>query len=344
VPTAAVIGLGDISTVHLPAISRLEGVRLVGVADVDPARAAAGGAAYDVPSFTDHRELLARLRPDVVHVCTPHDQHVPVALDALDAGAHVLTEKPIAHTVAEGRRLVDRAATATAAGQRIGVCFQNRYNATSVALKDALASGRYGTVHGARASVWWHRAPAYYAAAPWRGEWARAGGGTLINQAIHTLDLLLWLLGDVAPDGIFGRAGQRALRGTIAVEDTADVWLTHLGGVRSGLFATNAHVTNAPVMLEITTDHGALRLDDGVLEWREHDAADPTLPQILARDIAPSGTRSYWGASHERLVEEFYATLDQPGRFWIGPEQGLAPLTVLRTVYAQSGLIPADQL
>src|SRR3954471_14142894 len=102
----AVIGCGTISIVHLGAMRSLDGIDLVGVCDTDADRAAAAGREHGVPWFTDHAELLEVLRPEVVHVCTPHDQHVAAAIDSLDAGASVLVEKPVGHTVAEAERLI----------------------------------------------------------------------------------------------------------------------------------------------------------------------------------------------------------------------------------------------
>src|SRR4051812_42074505 len=99
--TAVVIGCGDVSVVHLQAIENLAGIDLAGVCDIDPAAAKAAAERYGVPAFTDHRQLLAATRPDVAHVSTPHDQHVEVAIDCLDAGVAVLSEKPVAHTVEE---------------------------------------------------------------------------------------------------------------------------------------------------------------------------------------------------------------------------------------------------
>lgn len=333
--TAAVIGIGDISAQHLAAIDAHPDIELVAVCDIDPARAAAAADRWGVEAFTDHTALLARVRPDVVHLTVPHHVHVPVALAALATGSHVLTEKPLGHTVASARILAD---AARSSDRKVGVCYQNRYNPTSVALKDAVDSGRYGRVLGARASVWWHRTPAYYEASPWRGLWAQGGGGALINQSIHTIDLLCWVLG--RPEVIRGQAGTLVLNDEIEVEDAATVILTHPAGVGSVLFATNDHFTNAPISVEIALEGGVLRLEEGVLV---HTTAEGS-PTVLATDVALGGQRSYWGSSHAALINDFYARLDEPGPFWIDPDAALVSLTVVRTVYARSGLIAADAL
>lgn len=331
--TAAVVGCGDISALHLAAIDAAPGIELVAVVDTDPERAERAAQPRGVPWFTDHRTMLEQARPDVVHVTTPHHQHVPVALAALAAGVHVLTEKPVAHSLAEAERL---AAAAASAPGKVGVVLQNRYNPTSVALHEALAAGAIGRPLGARAAVWWHRDAAYYASAPWRGRLAEAGGGVLINQAIHTLDLLLWLLGD--PESVRGSASTLALAGVVDVEDTATIVIDHRPGVRSTLFATNTHHTNDDVELRIDGELGSLSLVQGRAELATDDGV-----RVLATDRQASGERSYWGRGHELLIADFHARLADPEPFWIGVEAGIAPLRVLREVYRQSGLLPSGQ-
>ena len=333
--TAAVVGIGDISVLHLAAIQANPSIELVGVCDVDAGRAETAGRTFGVPFYTDHSKLLRAASPQVVHITTPHDQHVPVALDCLDAGVHVLTEKPIGQSVAAGLRLVERAGGST---RKVGVVFQNRYNPTAIAIHKLLASGMLGTISGARAAVWWFRPAAYYAAAPWRGRWDTAGGGVMINQALHTLDLLLWFLG--APTAAHGVAATLSLPGVIEVEDTATIVIDHDSGVRSTLFATNAHHTNSDVELEVTGRDGSVRLVGG-----EAWLTDGSGARCIATDTQAGGERSYWGKGHSLLIDDFHARLDDPEPFWIGPADGLVPLQVLREVYRQSGLLPqGDEL
>ncbi|SEQ43894.1 Gfo/Idh/MocA family protein [Microlunatus flavus] len=323
---AAVVGCGDISVVHLAAIEAMDDVELVGVCDADRARAAEVGQRLRVPALDDHRRLLEELRPDVVHVCTPHDQHAPVALDCLDAGVAVLLEKPVAHTVPEALRVVEAAAAHP--DVKIGVCLQNRYNTPVQALRQLVDSGDLGTVHGASASVLWHRTPAYYAARPWRGRRERSGGGVLINQAIHTLDLVQWLVGDVVR--VRGRAGTYELADVIDVEDTATLVLDHAGGARSVFVATVTNAVDAPVTIDLATEHATVQLrQDLVVRW-----ADGRVDTVGEGSVVTAG-RAYWGASHGRLVEDFYARLQEPEPFWIGPREALASLSIIDAVYAE---------
>ncbi|MFI6262742.1 Gfo/Idh/MocA family protein [Micromonospora sp. NPDC051006] len=315
--TAAVIGCGDVSVVHLAAIERL-GVELVGVCDPEPGRAPTG--------YVNHRDLLDDLRPDVVHICTPHDQHVPIAIDALERGVHVLLEKPVAHTVAQAERLI--AAAKDHPEVKIGVCLQNRYNLTAQAARTLLASGELGAVRGGSATVLWHRDREYYRARPWRGRTARSGGGVLINQAIHTLDLMEWLLGDVVE--VRGHTGRYGFGGEIDVEDTAHLLLEHAGGARSVLFATVTNVHDAPVGIEIVTERATLLIrGDLTVSYRDGRT------EVLAERRTGPGGRAYWGASHELLIADFYRQLPEPAPFWLGVEEGTRSLRLIDQVYRQ---------
>lgn len=322
----AVVGCGDISVMHLAAIGSLPDVELVAVCDSDPTRLAAAAEHLGVPGVADHRALLADLRPDVVHVCTPHDQHAPVAVDCLEAGVAVLLEKPVAHTLAEGRRVVEAADAHP--DVKIGVCFQNRYNPPVQALRRLVDSGELGTVRGGAASVLWHRTPEYYRARPWRGRRERSGGGVLINQAIHTLDLLAWLVGDVTQ--VRGRAGTYELADVVDVEDTATIVLDHAGGARSVFFATVTNAVDAPVTLDLTTELATVQLrSDLTVRW-----ADGRTETVREESVETSG-RAYWGASHGRLIADFCARLDEPEPFWIGPREALVSLSIIDAVYAR---------
>lgn len=325
---AAVIGCGDISSVHLAAILGLDDVELVAVCDPDPVARTAAESRHGVEAFDDHRTLLATVRPDVVHVCTPHDQHANVVVDALESGSDVIMEKPLAHTLAEAERI--SAAAATHPARKIAVCLQNRYNATAQHVRSLIDSGRLGAVKGGAATVTWHRTPEYYAAKPWRGQGFRSGGGVLINQAIHTLDLLQWLVGEVSH--VDGRCDTYALADVIDVEDTAQIVLDHVNGARSVFFATNAHTTDSPVTLELVTDAATLYIrGDLTITW--DDGRIEVVPERRAGTVG----RNYWGVSHELLIADFYRQRETPEPFWIGPDTALPAQRVLAEIYALSG-------
>ncbi|HIZ35526.1 MAG TPA: Gfo/Idh/MocA family oxidoreductase [Candidatus Ruania gallistercoris] len=334
---AAIVGCGDISSIHVDALQRLE-IPVVGVCDQVPERAEQVAATLGVPAFTDHTELLQRTSPDVVHVCTPHAEHLPVARDVLDGEAHLLVEKPLAATLAQAEELVAAAEAARRRGVRTGVVLQNRYNPPNRRLHELVHTGALGEVLAAKADVNWHRTADYYRARPWRGTWSGAGGGVMMNQAIHTLDLLLWLLGPA--EEVRGHADTYALAEVIEVEDTAEFVISHASGARSTLFATNAYPLNAPVTVTVhATEATAVVSGDLTVTWTDGRT------ETVAPAVPGSVGRSYWGDSHRLLIEDFYARLEESEPFWIDPAAGLAPVAAIAAVYDASpglaGRVPA---
>lgn len=331
---AAVVGWGDVAVVHREAIDAVEGAELVGVVDTDPARRAAATADAGVPAFATIDELVGAVAPDVVHVTTPHDQHAAPTLEALAHGVHVLQEKPLAHTLATGVQLVERIGEALRGSSpkpRVGVCFQNRYNVSAQELRRLLDSGELGAVRGAYASVVWTRAADYYTTKPWRGSRERSGGGLLINQAIHTLDLLQWFLGE--PTDVRGHVATHKFGDVMDVEDTAELLITHPGGVQTSFYATLTAPRHRPVEIELKCEHADVVLRNGLtVVWH-----DGRVERHAERQV-PSGGRTYWGVSHELLIRDFYATLGDPEPFWISPADALASLRILTRAYEVSGL------
>ncbi|MEE1618737.1 Gfo/Idh/MocA family protein [Brachybacterium sp. J153] len=339
------VGYGDVSVVHVGAIEAIDGLELVGIADLDPAARKRAAAEIGVPVFATVEELIDTLGPNAIHVTTPHDQHVGPSLAALERGVHVLQEKPLAHTLAEGERLVaalseDSGVSAPRAdggvgAPKIAICFQNRYNRGSQELRRLLESGELGAVRGAYASVVWTRTAEYYAAKPWRGRWENAGGGLLINQAIHTLDLVQWLLGPV--ERTDGLVSQRKFAEVTEVEDTAELLLHHADGVTTSFYATLTAPIARPVELEVETDLAYAEVRSGTgggltVRWK-----DGRVDSFSDRVAAPGG-RAYWGVSHEELIRDFYASLDAPEPFWIGPAEAMASLRILKDAYRNSGV------
>lgn len=323
---SAVVGCGDVSVVHLAALQKTDQADLVAVCDSDPTALAAATATYGVPGYASVEELLANESVDVVHVATPHDQHAPVILACLAAGVHVLTEKPLAESLAAADDVIAAAAESSA---KLGVCFQNRYNVPVRLAHARLASGDLGAIIGGAGTVLWSRKAEYYVAKPWRGTWANSGGGLLMNQAIHTVDLLQWLLGPV--EKVDGAAHTRALADSIEVEDTAEMALTHANGVRSIFYATNAHCINDSVLVEVVTENAVLRIGaELTITWN-----DGRIERVTPAPSAPGG-RDYWGTSHEDLIRDFYSGLKGDEPFWITADEARRSLEIIAQVYDHS--------
>lgn len=303
---AAVIGLGTIAPIHLDAIARNPEIELVGVCDID--EATRQNAPAGVPFFTDYKEMIASVRPDCVHLCLPHDLHYPVAKDAVELGCHVFTEKPLA--ISPEQALEFARLEADHPERKIGVCLQNRLNETTETLKAILDSGEYGAVVGARGIVPWFRAKSYYDTQPWRGTWEHAGSGTMMNQSVHTLDLLYYLCGPIKT--LHGTVAQLLDYG-IEVEDTVTARLEFASGARGVFWATNANFANESVQIAVTTEKAVFTIADSFLTRKDPDGT----VSVLCEDARLPGAKFYFGASHGKLIDKFYRALETGGDDYI---------------------------
>ena len=249
----ALIGCAaTIAPLHLQALAQLPAAEIVGMSDIAAERGVARAQEIGCPFFVDHRALLAELQPDVAVICTPHPFHAPQALDCFAAGAHVLVEKPMAIDVAEADAMI---AAADSAGRLLAVNLQQRFRPAIEYARKMIETGELGDIVRVLCVEPWFRTDAYYRSATWRGTWKGEGGGVLMNQAPHTLDLLCHLAGP--PIRVWGWA--RTLRHPITTEDTAQAMLEFANGA-PGYLHVNTIETRQQARLQIVGNQAALDL------------------------------------------------------------------------------------
>lgn len=326
---AAVIGCGGIAQVHGRALSERLDAQLVAAADCRFERAEAFCARFGGIPYQSFHELIQQEHPDVLHLCTPHSLHVPMAMEALQRGVHVLSEKPAAISPAQLARLRE---TAKQSRAQYGVCFQNRYNPCVQAAKERIRSGASGKILAMRAFVTWNRAAPYYTESGWRGTLQKEGGGVLTNQAIHTLDLMRYLGGEIA--SVQGHIANDHLQGVIGVEDTASALLQYESGAAGVFYATTAYGYDAPVLLELVCEEETLRLEGPNLYLLDGSG----MTRLCGGEERTPG-KAYWGSGHARLIDAFYRALAPGGPpFPIGAEEGGRASELLFSLYAQNGV------
>jgi len=189
-----ILGCGNVAAIHAEAIRHVPGLRLAAVCSRSSASARSLGERFDVAWHTDFEQFLADPSLQAVSICTPSGTHSELGCAAARHGKHVLVEKPIDVSLAAADSLIR---ACEHAGVCLGVSLQSRFLDAPRILKDAIDAGRLGTPVAASAYIKWYRSPDYYRSASWRGTLALDGGGALINQAIHTVDLLRWMMGPV---------------------------------------------------------------------------------------------------------------------------------------------------
>lgn len=297
---AAIIGFGTIAPVHLAAIQSNPEIELCAVCDTNEAVRASlpEGVAF----YTDYKALREEAKPDCVHICLPHYLHFPVSKYFAEQGVHVFCEKPVALTPDEAEEFA--ALEAAHPELKIGICLQNRLNETTEMLKKLLDSGEYGKVVGCRGFVPWLRDKGYYEEQPWRGQMKYAGGGCMINQSVHTLDLLYYLCGDIAR---LHAAVSQLMEHGIEVEDTVAARLEFACGANGMFFATNANYTNESVQIRVATEKAIFHIEDDILVRIQPDGGR----EKLCENEKMPGAKFYFGASHSKLVARFYRAIER---------------------------------
>jgi predicted dehydrogenase len=309
------IGAGVAADLHVQAMSALPDVEVRAVTDTDRSRAKALAERYSIPEvFESTDDLLASPFVDAVAILTPHHLHLPAAVAAAKAGKHVLAEKAFAHSVEAADAMIE---VCRKHGVILGGILQNRFTPAAQACRHAVQAGEIGRVFLASVRVKLRRSAAYFERAAWRGRKAEAGGGVLLIQAIHTLDLLLWTLG--MPHQVLGRCATTVH--SIEVEDLAVGILEFGGGALAVLEATTAAIPEHPPELEIHGDRGTAALFDsrGFLSfwsstldrpaslpdrWRRNaedfrEQEEPALPSQAALDPHVENIRDFVAAARE---------------------------------------------
>ena len=324
----AIIGCGAIHNVHVDAIRDTGLGRILWFVDIEEDRAKASAQKYGGNWSIDYHKVLEDPKVHVVHICTPHYLHAQMAIDAVNAGKHAFVEKPAATNLEMAKMMAE---AAKKNNRVITICFQNRYNPTSVKAKEIIDSGQLGKIKGIKGLVTWYRVPEYYTSSGWRGRFDTEGGGVLINQSIHTLDLMQWFAGEV--EYVQGNVATRVFGDVIEVEDTADATLYFKNGARGIFYATNCYTDNSPVEIEIHMEKGKLRICGGKLEKIQ----DGTFEVLVDENSAVSPYKSYWGMSHGKLIREFYENLTRGNNKDIIPvEEAMISLQLIEGIYKSS--------
>ena len=289
---AGLIGAGNISDTHARA-ALAAGLRIAAVYGDNRDKARGLADRYDTVAYDTLDTLLSDANLDLVMIGSPSGCHADHATAAAHAGLHVLVEKPLDISTARVDRLIDEV---NRAGVTLGVFFQDRLKPDVVAMKRQIDEGAIGKVLIATGEVKWFRPREYYSSSRWRGSWALDGGGALMNQGIHTVDLLLYLLGPVAR--VSGLTATRFH--AIEAEDTATAMIEFASGAQATLDVTTAADPGSPRRLRIVGTAGSLWLEGDVLGTPERGA-----PERAARHESSSSPVVSDVSAHQRIIEDF---------------------------------------
>lgn len=323
-----IVGCGNIFPMHALPVIHDDRCELVAVCDNKKDRAESSAKEFDCDYYLDYKEMIDKESLDVLHICLPHYLHAEVAVYALNNKIHVMTEKPMSIHLDDAKAMVDAAKDNE---KTLGVIFQNRYNPGSQLIKNTLESGELGKVITGKLSVTWNRSDEYYGKSDWKGTWEKEGGGVIIDQAIHTMDLMRWFI-DEEIDYIDAHIANRG-HAVIQVEDSAEGIIHYTNGVSTAFHAINYYGYDAPVELEIYCEKGIVKMiaDKGIVEFNDG--------RILVADENPNETfeygdvKQYWGVSHIKQLKLFYDALDQDIQPEINGEEALKTQEMICAIY-----------
>lgn len=324
------IGCGRIAPNHAKNIVELENAELTAVCDMIPQKAESFSKTYGGTVYTDYRILLEQPELDIVAIATPSGLHAEIGAAAAAAGKHVIVEKPMALSLHDADRLIE---TCHCNHVYLGVCHQNRYNLVVRKLREALEAGRFGKLTHASAVIRWYRNQAYFTQDSWHGTWEQ-DGGVLMNQSIHNIDLLLWMMGQAG--AVYAKVATRQHR--IEVEDLG-LGLVHFKNGTYGLIEASSSVypKNLEETLNLFGETGTVILGGSSINkietWRFADGRDDEAE--VMKNIGENPPNIY-GFGHRILYQRFLRAIETETPFDIPGEEGRKALELILAMYHSS--------
>lgn len=343
----ALIGCGRIAPNHIAAVmNNAADVELCAVCDIVPERMEAVLAPLDenerakVLRFTDYREMLAAVRPELCAVATESGYHAQIAADVLNAGSHVIVEKPIALSMADARMLVN---LAKEKDLRLCANHQNRFNKSVQKIRSAMEEGRFGRMLHGTAHILWNRGESYYAQAPWRGTW-KMDGGSLMNQCIHNIDLLRWMMGDDVTEVV--AYTDRLTHDYIQAEDLGMALIRFANGAYGMVEGTsNVYPHNLEETLYLFGADGTVKAGGKsvnlIEEWAFRDNAEEAEAVKAAFCENPPNV---YGYGHTPLYADMVDAIRTHRAPYVDGEAGMRALELVLAIYKSAAEHRAVQL
>jgi predicted dehydrogenase len=361
VTRALIIGCGIIGVHHANVLTKRPDFTVTALVDVVPEKAekvaqnvAASGAEKPV-IYDSITAALESGTVDLAVVCTPTGYHIDNALEAINAGKHVVIEKPLDVSVAKGREFADVAAKAAAIGQVVSVISQHRFDPGSALVQQAAAEHKFGRITSAVATMAWYRSQEYYDSGDWRGTWALDGGGAVMNQGVHTVDLLRWFCG--RPTEIYAQTAQLAHE-RIEIEDTATATVRFDSGALAVIHMTTAAYPGLTARVQLHGSLGSAIIDNDQLRYfhagdgevsdnlREAKTIGNQAEAMLAEESAKqadefAGSRNEpdgFVVGHSRQYDDISAAIRTGGQPLVTVTEALLSLALVRSVYISATL------
>ncbi len=325
-----IVGTGAIALKHAQAIDSLENATLVGLFNPNQNSAEKAAERYSAPVFSDWEEFIRIQGLDIVCMCTPSGMHKEPALWAIHAGKHVFVEKPIEVTLERADEMIAAAKTKKV---QLGVVFQNRFSPDFIELKNAIQAGVFGRLLMGNASVNWFREESYYSGSQWKGTLTYDGGGALINQAIHTLDLLLEVMGEV--ESVFGKV--KTTLYPIEGEDLGAALVNFKSGALGTITAGTSLYPGYPERLEIFGTEGSAILEAGKLvAWKVRGKESESKKKDVSFASGSSDPNAIGFELHAAQWKDFLDAIDKERNPEVDGLKSRKSLELIRAIYLSS--------
>lgn len=322
-----IVGCGNIFTMHATSCHHLENATLVGVCDIKKDRADKAAEKYHVPAYYDYRDLIDPKKIDAVHICVPHYLHPIISRYALEQGVHVLCEKPMSISYADGETNVR---LAEEKGLAYGIIYQCRYNDTSKLVKENLEKGKLGKIISARCTLTWCKPDSYYSLSDWKGTWEKEGGGVIIDQAIHSLDLANWFIND-EPVEVQAHLANRG-HDIMEVDDTGEGLIRYKNGATLSFWAMNNYGCDDPIEIRMYCENGKVTMsyDEARIEFNDGTVLSTSQK---SDGIYYEGGKDYWGFRHIRQIADFYNAVEEKREPFISGKEALKIQRIICAIY-----------
>lgn len=335
-----IIGAGTISDIHAMAIRSITNARLVGMYSINKSKSEAFANKHHCTSYDTLEAMLTLPEIDIVCICTPSGLHLDAAFKCIEAGKHCLVEKPLEVTLAKCDKIIE---TAYKAGVITGVVFPSRFYEASKQLKKAIIDNRFGDLVLGDAYVKWNRSAGYYQSSAWRGTREFDGGGALMNQGIHSVDLLQWYMGPVVS---VQSVAANIRHKNIEVEDTLVSTLKFANGALGTLVCSTAVYPGALKRIEIMGTRGTAILEEATLirwQFEQQTSEDSSILQTIPGDTISHGgvsdpaDISYTG--HQKQLEDMIDAIATKRQPLIDGAEGRKSVEIVLAIYesARSG-------
>jgi len=317
---------------HAESLKRIPGVKIAAVCDIKEVRARAAAKKYSCEHYTDYKKMLASGGLDTVHICTPHYLHKAMILEAAKRGISVLTEKPMALNPSDAKIEV---AAAKKAGITFGVISQNRFNPSSVLAKKRVKDGSLGKMKSAKLVLSYCKPDSFYKKSDWKGRKAKEGGGVVIDQAIHYLDILRWL--SPSPiDYVESKVANR-FHSFIDVEDSAEGVIRFKNGFYASFYLINYYSYDDDPEIEIDCEKARVNIvkDSARIEY-SRGSVETAVPKKGEYINYGGGVKSYWGYCHYNQIKDYYDSLRAGRKPAITGEDALKTQELVWAIYESS--------